>query len=91
MNTKQRRIDIDIQDEEARQLYLLNEKSRMDYRSSINHVTQQGKVEGKVEMILEGFRLGIPLETIAQMAKQPLDYVRSVIDKKIKVKHVTFG
>jgi predicted transposase/invertase (TIGR01784 family) len=79
-----------LSDEATRRAYFLREKARNDYVSAMDNATRKGKQEGKLEgmqqkereMILDGLRLGIPMETIAQMAKQPLDYVRSVIDKK---------
>jgi predicted transposase/invertase (TIGR01784 family) len=76
-----------LSDESTRRAYFLREKARNDYVSAMDNATikgiqtgiQQGKQEKEREMILDGLRLGIPMETIAQMAKQPLEYVRELI------------
>jgi predicted transposase/invertase (TIGR01784 family) len=76
-----------LSDEATRRAYFLREKARNDYVSAMDNATikgiqtgiQQGKQEKEREMILDGLRLGIPMETIAQMAKQPLEYVRELI------------
>jgi predicted transposase/invertase (TIGR01784 family) len=80
----QMKIQKALSDESTRRAYFLREKARNDYVSAMDNAIrtgiQQGKQEKEREMILDGLRLGIPMETIAQMAKQPLEYVRELIN-----------
>jgi predicted transposase/invertase (TIGR01784 family) len=72
IRSAQKRIDFILQDEKSRSLYLLNEKSRMDYNSSISHAERKGEKRGREEErreIIQGLmsKKGLSVQEIAEL------------------------
>ena len=57
-----------------------DERARFDKATKI--AEQKGKIEGKIEIVLEMFEDGLPLERISKIAKMPLEQVNSVLENR---------
>jgi len=69
---------------EEKGLYEASLKSYRDLKNVIDTVFDEGKMEGKIEMVLEMFVDGLPTARIAKIAKIPLEQVKEIIENHKK-------